>query len=103
MEKSSSNELKKDFRADLAALIQENSAKKHPDVKLLESMNEKILKAAKELSVIRGQYLRLHSIEDSHINVPYEIENTQIRITSAIHECRKVVSCLERELRQAKL
>ena len=93
----------KDFRAELAALIQSNASQKHPSIKILEAISARILKITDDLVDARGRYLKLHSLTDGQEEgVPYDINLVQITITHAIHECHKVMSQLERELKKGK-
>ena len=97
------NQPEKDFKAELAALINANAAKKHPNVKLLELVSERLLKITDELVATRNQYLKIHNLlEPRGEAVPYDIGLTEMGITNAVHECHKVISYLEKELRQAK-
>jgi len=93
----------KDFRAELAALIKDNSSKKHPSVQLLEAIAARVLKITDDLVDTRGRYLKLHSLTDDLAQgAPYDINLVLTTITHAIHECHKVMSQLERELKKAK-
>jgi len=93
----------KDFRAELAALIEANGATTHPNLKLLEAISAKLLKTTDELVKIREQYMRLHSIsEGENANIPYDINAVQLGLTYSIHECHKIMANMEAELKKAK-
>lgn len=103
MDGKQEEEPQNDFRAELTALIQMNSTKKHPNLKLLETISAKLLKVTDELAQIRISYMRLHNItEGNGADTPYDINTVQLGITYAIHECHKIIANMETELRKAK-
>ena len=91
---------KEDFRAELAALINNNNLKAHPDCKLLETISSKMLKITDDLVTTRLQYLKHHNVKDTQECTSYDINSVQLGITYAIHECHKVISFLEKELKK---
>lgn len=96
-------EPQKDFRAELAALIEAKSTVKHPNVKLLETISGKLLKTTDELVKIKEQYMKLHDITEGKTeNVPYDINAIYLGTTYAIHECHKIMANMEAELKRAK-
>lgn len=103
--KGQPEEPEKDFRAELAALINSNNADKpHPNLKILEAISSQLLKTTDELVQVRHKYLRLHNITDGKdANIPYDINAVQLGLTYAIHECHKIMSNLESELKKAKI
>lgn len=103
MDETQPEESKNDFRDNLAALIQTNSTKKHPNLKLLGTISAKLLKVTDELAQIRISYMRLHNIkEDKSEDTPYDINAVQLGITYAIHECHKIIANMDAELQKAK-
>ena len=93
---------KEDFRAELAALINSNNAKPHPDLKMLKLISSKILKITDDLVTTRIQYLKLHNLLETEESPSYDINSVQLGLTYAIHECHKIISFLEKELGKAE-
>ena len=97
------DEPQKDFRAELASLINSKAKVPHPDCAVLENISKKLLKATDTLVQIRNAYMRLHDIhEDKGKEIPYDINAIQLGLTYAVHECHKIMANLETELKKAK-
>ena len=94
------NDKPRDFKAELAALINSNNDANRVDSKLLEGLTAKILRITDELAETRNQYLRHHNLTEAHENIPYDINIIQLGITYAIHECHKIISYLTEEIKR---
>ena len=90
----------RDFKAELATLIGNNNTAKKTDTKMLEALTERALKLTDELAELRNSYLRLHNLTDGKDEFPYDINLVQLGITYSIHECHKVISYLQDELKR---
>jgi len=96
-------EPQKDFRAELAALIQAKNETNHPNAKMLEEISAKLVKATDELVKIKQSYLKLHNIsEDKTESLSYDINAIVLGLGYALHECHKIMANMEAELKKAK-
>ena len=88
------------FRAQLAALIQSNANKPHPNPKGLQVISKQVTKVADELASLRDKYLQMHGIKENE-PCPLMVDQTQMGLTYAIHECHKVITYFENEYNNA--